>query len=165
MSTARITDGSWGCVQIEYDGVKEYRNPHSGVDTKVVYPKAATDTVPSNERMRFIDRLQPRTMYTFNISAYFTDDTWGPVHQIRVETSIGGTPLLLLVENWRCRSAVSSESFKIHTQNITPLAISAFRNRDTLWGVVTGWIAVDVTTPFLTDGCHQIGADLASLHD
>jgi len=165
MSTARITDGSWGCVQIEYDGVKEYRNPHSGVDTKVVYPKAATDTVPSNERMRFIDRLQPRTMYTFNISAYFTDDTWGPVHQIRVETSIGGTRLPLLVENWRCRSAISPEIFKIHTQNITPWAISTFRNRETFRGVVTGRIVVDVTTPFLTDGFHQIDADLTSLHN
>jgi len=40
--------------------------------------------------MLFVDGLVPRTVYAFNISAYFTDDTWGPVHQIRVETSIGG---------------------------------------------------------------------------
>jgi len=78
-------------VQIEYDGVKEYRESHSGIDTKIVFPKAAAKIVPTDKRTLFIDRLQPRTAYTFNISAYFTDDTWGPVHRIRVETSIGGT--------------------------------------------------------------------------
>jgi len=74
--------------------VKEYRS-HSGIDTKFIFPKAAPRIVATDERMLFVDGLVPRTVYTFNISAYFTDDTWGPVHQIRVETSIGGTPILL----------------------------------------------------------------------
>jgi len=69
--------------------VKEYRS-HSGIDTKFIFPKAAPKIVATDERMLFVDSLVPRTVYTFNISAYFTDDTWGPVHQIRVETSIGG---------------------------------------------------------------------------
>ena len=76
-------------VQIEYDGVKEYKS-HSGIDTKFIFPKAAPKIVATDERMLFVDGLVPRTVYSFNISAYFTDDTWGPVHQIRVETSIGG---------------------------------------------------------------------------
>ena len=76
-------------VQIEYDGVKEYKS-HSGIDTKFIFPKAPPKIVATDERRLFVDGLVPRTVYTFNISAYFTDDTWGPVHQIRVETSIGG---------------------------------------------------------------------------
>ena len=76
-------------MQIEYDGVKEYKS-HSGIDTKFIFPKAAAKIVATDERMLFVDGLVPRTEYTFNISAYFTDDTWGPVHQIRVQTSIGG---------------------------------------------------------------------------
>lgn len=76
-------------MQIEYDGVKEYKS-HSGIDTKYIFPKAPTKIVATDERTLFIDGLVPRTVYTFNISAYYTDDTWGPVHQIRVETSIGG---------------------------------------------------------------------------
>jgi len=78
-------------VQIEYDGVKAFKESQSGIDTKIVYPKAAPEIVPSDKRTLFVDRLEPRAVYTFNISAYFTDDTWGPVHQIRVETSIGRT--------------------------------------------------------------------------
>ena len=76
-------------MQIEYDGVKEYKS-HSGIDTKFIFPKAPPKIVATDERRLFVDGLVPRTVYTFNISAYFTDDTWGPVHQIRVETSIGG---------------------------------------------------------------------------
>ena len=70
--------------------MKEYRS-HSGIDTKFIFPKAAPKVVASDERMLFVDKLVPRTEYSFNISAYFTDDTWGPVHQLRVKTSIGGT--------------------------------------------------------------------------
>ena len=77
-------------MQIEYDGVKEYKS-HADVDTKSIFTKAAPKYATSDQRMLFVDGLVPRTVYTFNISALFTDDTWGPVHQIRVETSIGGT--------------------------------------------------------------------------
>ena len=69
--------------------MKEYKS-HSGIDTKYIFPKAGPRIVPTDERLLFVDGLVPRTVYTFNISAYFADKTWGSVHQIRVETSIGG---------------------------------------------------------------------------
>ena len=111
-------------MQIEYDGVKEYKS-HSGIDTKFIFPKAAAKIVATDERMLFVDGLVPRTEYTFNISAYFTDDTWGPVHQIRVQTSIGGLLYrsLYVFQIWWLQLAhnKSYESFrsKLH---ISPLS-------------------------------------------
>ena len=102
-----LSDNAATCgVQIEYDGVKEYRS-HSGIDTKFIFPKAAPKIVATDERMLFVDGLVPRTVYTFNISAYFTDDTWGPVHPIRVETSIGGVFLSWRFYQWKSTAVFS----------------------------------------------------------
>jgi len=47
-------------------------------------PKEATRTV--------IDNLMPRTVYSFNVSAYFLDsETWGRPRRIDVETLSDGT--------------------------------------------------------------------------
>jgi len=51
-----------------------------------VEPKEATHTV--------IDNLMPRTVYTFNVSAYFLDsEAWGRPRRIEFETLSDGKSL------------------------------------------------------------------------
>jgi len=76
-------------VQVEYDGVKEFR-AHNGIDTKIVIPKASPRMVSKTDRTLLVDGLLPRATYSFNISAEFMAGMWGPVHRVEAKTSIGG---------------------------------------------------------------------------
>jgi len=65
------------------------------VDT--VIQLAAEKLEPKEVTRTVIDNLMPRTVYSFNVSAYFLDsETWGRPRRISVETSSYGTSLGIL---------------------------------------------------------------------
>jgi len=43
-----------------------------------------------DDRTMYIEGLLPETVYNLNISAKFSDGSWGPPYSLRVETSSDG---------------------------------------------------------------------------
>ena len=80
-------------------------------------PKEATRTV--------IDSLLPRTVYSFNVSAYFLDShEWGPPRRIDVETLDGNTYLPSYVKGQTWISVAWWLS-----RNIGQLSLASLRGR------------------------------------
>jgi len=70
------------------------------VDTVI---QLAAEKLESKEATRtVIDHLMPRTVYSFNVSAYFLDsEVWGRPRRIDVETLSDGTPICLSTRDWK----------------------------------------------------------------
>lgn len=75
-------------LQIEYEGIKQYRE-ESGIEQTLIDPKDSR-MVAKVERSLYIDELVPDTVYTFNITAKFMDGSWGPAFTMHVQTSNDG---------------------------------------------------------------------------
>jgi hypothetical protein len=90
---------------VEYEGIKKYHDPLSGIEETIVDPRK--DHIVTKElRTLTINNVLPKTVYTFNISAKFIDASWGPVNSIRVETGSDGMSFA------HFRSSTSSWCFK-----------------------------------------------------
>ena len=80
------------CVQfrqVEYEGIRKYHDPLSGIEETLVDPRK-NQFVAKEMLNLYVSDLMPRTVYTFNISAKFIDASWGPVSTVRVETTAEG---------------------------------------------------------------------------
>ena len=74
-------------LQIEYRGEKKYSDQYGMTQTLIDPHK--DKYVPPPETSLYIDGLVPSTIYTFTISAKYSDG-WGPTISFGVETSIDG---------------------------------------------------------------------------
>ena len=81
--------------QIDYEGVRKYHDPLTGIDETLVDPHKSV-MIAKERRSLFVTRLMPRTVYSFNISAKFIDGSWGPATNLHTETSSDGRLLLVL---------------------------------------------------------------------
>ena len=89
--------------QIVYEGIKRYRDSY-GIEQTMIDPKKDS-IVPNDETSLYIDGLVPKTIYSFNISAKYSDGSWGPEYMLKVETSIDG--------QWRSTSVLLFTSLLI----------------------------------------------------
>jgi len=78
-------------VQVDYEGVRKYHDPVSGIDETLVDPRK-TLSVSKEQASVYVTRLIPATVYSFNVSASFIDGTWGPSVHLHAETSSDGQP-------------------------------------------------------------------------
>lgn len=75
---------------VDYQGIKKSHDP-SGIENTIVDPRKGIPIEKEN-RTLYIERLLPKTVYTFNISTKFIDGTTGPPYTIHVETSADAPP-------------------------------------------------------------------------
>ncbi|KAK2179862.1 hypothetical protein NP493_469g03030 [Ridgeia piscesae] len=78
--------------KIVYEGIKRYRDSY-GIEQTMIDPKKDS-IVPNDETSLYIDGLVPKTIYSFNISAKYSDGSWGPEYMLKVETSIDAPPAI-----------------------------------------------------------------------
>jgi len=83
-------------LQVEYEGIKKYHDPLSGIEETIVDPRKHQD-VGRDLLTLYINGLMPKTVYTFNISAKFVDAAWGPASSIRIETIPDGVLFVIFV--------------------------------------------------------------------
>ena len=70
---------------MEYEGVRKYHDPVSGIEETLVDPRRTVSVAKERQNV-YVSELMPRTTYSFNISAEFIDGSWGPPAHLHAET-------------------------------------------------------------------------------
>lgn len=105
-------------LQVDYQGIKKSHDP-SGIENTIVDPRKGIPIEKEN-RTLYIERLLPKTVYTFNISAKFIDGTTGPPYTIHVETSADG-----MLRTVALRVSLKSGRLLCSSQHVADLYIRA----------------------------------------
>ena len=74
--------------QIKYEGLRHYRDDEGIMRTHIV--RTLEKAINGDQTSVYIENLLPKTKYTFNISAQYASNSWGPEYSILVETSSDG---------------------------------------------------------------------------
>ena len=83
---------------MSYEGVRKYHDAVTGIDETLVDPYK-TLSVEGDEHSVSVGRLMPGTVYSFNISATFSDGFSSPPANIHAETTADGQTHLVLLSS------------------------------------------------------------------
>lgn len=75
-------------LQLKFDGVTSKRM--KGRLANPVHRDMKTEKILANQKSCIVKNLSPKTLYTFNISAFYKSGEFGPPQMVRVYTRLLG---------------------------------------------------------------------------